>query len=543
MFALAIYIGIYSYLIFLLGAVGLIYKPLVIIVTLIFFLFLIIFYRQRFQPPLKELNIKILSASIRKNRLFSFMVLIIFVQALVNLVGVLGPEISFDSLWYHLTLPKLYILNHGLFFHLGAKMVYSVMPKLIEMLYASAMILTNDSFAKLIHFSFGILILIAIYKISRKFVSKEFSILAAAVFYANLVVGWESITAYVDLARGFYELLAIWGFINWFETKQKKWLIISAVVLGLAVTVKLVAAFSLLIFLALFVYKKFMQNEQWLSVIKNYLIFFILTFIVPLPWFIFSYLKTGNPFYPYLSNVGAGSSATFKFISFPNVLSFPSDAYNFFLGLNDPISPVYLIVLPLVIVMLKRFDLRAKFLIIYASIALAIWYLTEQVWGGRFILPYLPVFSILTAFIIAKVQMKRLRIFLIITVIFISLISIGYRGIANAKFLPVVLGKESKAEFLTKYLNFSFGDFYDTDNYFRNHLTKNDTVLLFGFGKLYYIGFNFIDSSWVKKGDRFNYIAVQDGIMPERFSDWKEIYYNKLTKVKLYTKEGQICVY
>jgi hypothetical protein len=109
--------------------------------------------------------------------------------------------------------------------------------------------------------------------------------------------------------------------------------------------------------------------------------------------------------------------------------------------------------------------------------------------------------------------------------------------------LPVVLGNETKAEFLTKYLNFSFGDFYDTDNYFKNHLTKQDTVLLLGFGKLYYVDFNFIDSTWVKKGDKFNYIAVQNGILPKRFSDWHQIYYNKLTKVKLYTLGGKICVY
>ncbi len=543
MFALAIFIGIYSYLIFSLGVFGLLYQSLVLIITVVYFFVLVILYRAKLKDLIRQINIQNLVHEFTGKKMFGIGMLIILVQALINLIGVFGPEISFDSLWYHLTLPKMYIENHGLFYLPGAKMVYSVMPKLTEMLYASAMILANDSFAKLIHFSFGILILIAIYKISRKFVSKEFSILATAVFYANLVVGWESITAYVDLARGFYELLAIWGFINWFETKQKKWLIISAVILGLAVTVKMVAAFSLLIFLVLFVYKKFIQNEQWLSVIKNYLIFFILTFIVPLPWFIYSFINTGNPLYPYLSNVQAGTSSTFQFISSPNILSFPSDAYNFFLRLNDPISPVYLIVLPLVIVMFKRFDLRVKFLIIYASIALAIWYLTEQVQGGRFILPYLPVFSILVVLVIEKVQFRRLRTFLIVVVILISIISLGYRSIANTKFLPVVLGKETKVEFLTKYLNYSFGDFYDTDNYFKNHITKDDMVLLFGFGKLYYVDFNFIDSSWVKKGDRFNYIAVQDGILPVRFSDWKEIYYNKLTKVKLYTKEGQMCVY
>jgi hypothetical protein len=543
MFTLAIIIGIYSYLIFLIGIFDLIYQPLVLILTIIYFFVLLVIFRVKLITLFKQIKPRNLIYEFASKKLFSFGIFIILVQALINLIGVFGPEISFDSLWYHLTLPKMIIQNHGLFFLSGEKMVYSVMPKLTEMLYIPAMLFANDSFAKLIHFSFGILILIAIYKISRKFMSKEFSILAAVILYANLVVGWESITAYVDLSRGFFELLALWGIINWIETNKKKWLITSAIILGLAVTVKLVAAFSLIIFMALFIYKQVINKGKWTMVIKNYSLFAFTTMLIPMPWFIFSFLKTGNPFYPSFSIVQAGSSQVFQFISFPHFLSIFTDAYNFFLRLNDPISPIYLIVLPLFILGFKKFNSRLKLLSIYSIIALTIWYLTEQVQGGRFMLPYLPVFSILAAYLISVVKSKNLGRFLIIVVIIVSLISIGYRGIANAKFLPVVLGRETKAEFLTKYLNYSFGDFYDTDNYFKTHITKNDTVLLLGFGKLYYVDFNYIDSTWVKKGDKFNYIAIQNAILPKRFSDWKQIYYNKLTKVKLYSKEGKICVY
>jgi len=540
MFALAILIGIYYYLIFFLGILGLLNKPLVLTTTVVYFLTLAIFYREKLRSIFRSFDIKILSAGIEKNKLFSFIAFVILTQVLINLIGVFGPEISFDALWYHLTLPKLYIAGGHIFHIPGSSLYYSDMPKLTEMLYASAMILVNDTMAKLIHFSFGILVLVAIYKISRKFMSKEFSVLACAIFYANLVVGWESITAYIDLSRTFFEVMALWGFLNWLESKQKKWLIVSGIILGLAVTAKLIAAFSLLIFLALFIYKKFLQKEKWPSVIKNYLIFCFLTIIVPLPWLIFSYLNTGNPLYPYFTTQLADSGKT---LVLPNLFNFFGDFYNFFLKLNDPISPIYLVSLPLFILGLRKFNSKLKILSLYSILAIVIWYLTEQARGGRFILPYLPIFSILAGYVVSKVKQQQLKIFLITIIIVISLISIGYRGIANAKFVPVILGRETKAEFLTKYLNFSFGDFYDTDGYFKNHLTKNDTVLLYGFGKLYYVDFNFIDASWVKKSDQFNYIAVQSGILPKRFSDWQEIYYNKLTKVKLYNKGGKQWVY
>jgi hypothetical protein len=158
-------------------------------------------------------------------------------------------------------------------------------------------------------------------------------------------------------------------------------------------------------------------------------------------------------------------------------------------------------------------------------------------------LPYLPIVSILAAYVISQLRQKYLKVFLIIVIIFVGLISIGYRSEANAKFIPVIIGRESKAQFLTKYLNFSYGDFYDTDGYFQKHIKTSDRVLLIGFHNLYYVNFPFVDSSWVKKGDGFNYIAVQNTFLPKRFSDWHKIYYNSLTKVALYAKDGKKCAY
>ena len=124
-------------------------------------------------------------------------------------------------------------------------------------------------------------------------------------------------------------------------------------------------------------------------------------------------------------------------------------------------------------------------------------------------------------------------------IIFSALITMFYRSVANAKYIPVILGRETKEKFLTDHLNFSFGDFYDTDGYFQKNITLNNTVLLYGFHNLYYVDFPFIDSSWVKKGDRFDYIAVQNGEIPKRFSYWNLVYYNPKTNVRLYSLGGQ----
>lgn len=532
MFEIAFIIGIYSYLVFALGILGILYKNNIIAATIIYLGF-VLFYLFKTKKILKP-------AKINFDKISVFLIFLVILQVLINLIGVLGPEISFDSLWYHLTLPKLYLINHSISHISGGLLYYSDMPKLTEMLYVAGISLANETLAKIIHFSFGLLILFSIYKISRKFLSEKFSLIAVLIFYSSLVVGWESITAYVDLSRTFFELMAFWGFLNWIEKRNYKWIAVSGLMLGLAITTKIVAVSSIAIFLALFLYDAFLKKRGITKLVKEVSVFVFLAVIVPLPWFIFSLIHTSNPFYPAFSKNSLDVGQVFVLPHFQFVLK---DIYNFFLNLNDPISPLYLILLPVIIIVFRKFDSKGKLLLLYSSLAIVIWYLALEKQGGRFIMPYLPVVSILTAYSIDKLKDKKLELIIMIAIVVVGLSSIFYRGLANKKYIPVLLGRESKSEFLAKNLNFSFGDFYDTDGYFARMIKSSDRVLLLGFHNLYYVNFPFIDSSWVKKGDKFNYIAVQNSIIPDKFSDWKEIYYNKMTKIKLYSKGGETWVY
>lgn len=506
MFTLALLIGIYSYIIFLLGLSGLLYKSYIVLLTAIYILLAVCFCRKILHRTLR----------IPKTGLFlKLLIILIVLQAVTNFIGAIGPELGFDALWYHLTLPKIYIINHSVDYVAGGLFYYSAMPKLTEMLYISALSFGTETIAKLIHFSFGILSLVALYNLSRKFLSKTSSVLVLVLFYSNLVVGWMSITAYIDLARTFFEIMALWAYLMWVEKKEKKWLIESAVMLGLAISTKLLALSSLLIFIFLIII--------FTRKITNVLMCLFFALLIPLPWFIFSFIHTGNPIYPFFTNI---YPVKFNF----NLIN-P-------LNLSDPISPLYVIFLPIAIFLYKKSKPALKTVSLYSFLAVLAWYLTPPTGGGRFILPYLPVFSIITISIIKMIKIAGIRRIFVGTVIVLALFSIIYRGVANLKYVPVILGKETKAQFLSNHLNFSFGDFYDTDEYFTKKIKTEDMVLLYGFHNLYYVNFPFIDSSFVKKGDMFNYIAVQGDNLPERFKFWNLIYYNKITNVKLYSMGG-----
>lgn len=527
MFTSAILIGIYSYIIFGLGLLGILYKSYISLTTFIFGLLTFYFYKKKIKSELfqyfkvlrqkQKAKIKIA----KRNWLLIIVFFIIALQGIVNFIGALGPELGFDALWYHLTLPKIYLQNHSIFHIPGGLLYYSTMPKLTEMLYMAGLAFGSEIFAKVIHFSFGIATLIALYGLSRKFLSKTSSFLVLVLFYSNLVVGWMSITAYVDLARTFFEVMALWGFVNWTEKKDKKWIIIPAVLLGLAISTKLLALGSILIFAVLIII--------FTHKIVDVLTYCFFALLVPLPWFIFSYIHTGNPVYPFFTNI---YPVKFNFTLFNP------------LNLSDPISPLYIIFIPIAALSYRKLSLRLKLISLYSFLAIIIWYLTPQTGGGRFILPYLPAFSLTTIVVINMIRQIAIRNIFIGLIMILALFSVIYRGAANLRYIPAIFGQESKSQFLANHLNFSFGDFYDTDGYLTKNIKKTDVVLLYGFHNLYYVNFPFIDSSYVKKGDMFNYIAVQgNNNLPQRFKFWNLIYYNKKTNVRLYSIGGLKWIY
>jgi 4-amino-4-deoxy-L-arabinose transferase-like glycosyltransferase len=528
MFVLASLIGIFSYLIFVLGVSGLLYKNIIISVTLIYWGSILgyFFYTKKKNNLKFKNNFKNLSV------LSKILLLLIILQAFVNLIGALGPELSFDSLWYHLTLPKIFLENNRIFHISGGLLYYSDIPKNIEMLFAVSLAFGNEVLAKLVHFVFGLLTMLTIFKISRKFFNIELSLLSCIIFYSSLLVGWESITAYVDLGTAFFTAVSVYLFINWLDKKNNKYLLYTALITGLTIATKTISLNLIFIFAALIIIFGVKEKFSFKKIIFQLISFIFISVITALPWFIFAFANTGNPLYPLFD----------PNITIINTVSL-LPLLNMFIFSQDPINPIYAILLPLIIVYFLRFDFKLRMLSLFTLFALIFWVLDSEIGGARFFLPYLPSLSVISVAAVNNIKYLKFKNYLIILVVIISLISIGYRFVANVKYLPVILGRESKSQFLTTHLNFSFGDFYDTDNYFKTHIKQTDKVLLYGFHNLYYVNFPFIDSSFAEGGDRFNYIAVLDGNILPRFQNWRKIYYNNLTKVSLYSLGGKQWVY
>ncbi len=528
MFSLGIIIASLSYVLFFLGVAGFFYQSVILVI--IFFwtavLMLLSYFRLK-----SNINTATLMSLLQSPVLY-----LLLLQASINLLGALGPELAFDSLWYHLTIPKIYLQTHSVIYVPGNLLYYSAMPKLIEIIFAAGLALGSEIPAKLMHFGFGILSLFVIYKVARIKFSPKTSIIACLIFYSNLLVGWESITAFVDLGRVFFELLALFSVINFYKTKKIKWVAMTGLMIGFATAVKLLAVSSLFILAILIniVAIKYVKSIKKIIYINVIYAGIFLTTVAP--WLLFSYLNTGNPFFPLFSNLLLTPSISFDLRHFLTYI------WNLFVVSNDPISPIYLITLPLIPFILKKTKNEAKIIAFYSIGGILLAYFIPYTDVARYTLSYLAGLSVFALFILDNYKNSQISKVIFGVVIACSLFSIFYRAAANIKFVPVILGAESKNEFLIKNLNFSFGDFYDTNGNIKNIVGENN-VLIYGVHNLYYVDFNYIHESWVQKGQTVKYILVQNGEIPKKFTDWEIVYENNITHVKLYTTKNTVWVY
>src|ERR1700691_819583 len=129
MFTFSFLLLLYSYGIFVLGIFGILTKFNIIFLTIIWFILLVFFERRSVLFLYNEIRQKkFIVKDVYKNPVCLPLVLLILL-AVINLMGALGPELAFDSLWYHLTLPKLYLLHHAVYHIPGGLLYYSDMPK------------------------------------------------------------------------------------------------------------------------------------------------------------------------------------------------------------------------------------------------------------------------------------------------------------------------------------------------------------------------------------------------------------------------------
>jgi 4-amino-4-deoxy-L-arabinose transferase-like glycosyltransferase len=130
--------------------------------------------------------------------------------------------------------------------------------------------------------------------------SKNWGLLGFLIFFSTPAVARLSTTAHIDLGIVFFATASALAFVRWRDDDymDAKWLILSAVCMGLAAGSKYNALIAWLFLNLMIVFYYSRDTENGLPALEHGVAFFAIALLVVFPWFIKNYIQTGNPIYP-----------------------------------------------------------------------------------------------------------------------------------------------------------------------------------------------------------------------------------------------------
>ena len=322
------------------------------------------------------------------------------------LIGALAPEVEYDALWYHLDLVKRYLAD-GTLLDFPCQYV-SHYPMGTELMFGYGLALGDQVAAKLVHFGFGVLFVLATYRLGTQVGSRRVALLAAAIVAVTPTVTWEATTAYVELGTAFLVTLALGWVIRYAGDRSRATLVVAALFAGLGLATKTLAAIALAPLAILVV---LVTRAGAVRRVLTGAAFFAAALVPALPWFVKAQLETGNPVFPNAYGVFGADSGVWtaqadaaqqafydKFgysDGFGSFLALPWDVTMHGAAFGGCIGVAFLILLPLAL--LRRpsrpLVLTALFCIGY----LALWASPLSSLQMRFVVPVLGALAVVAA--------------------------------------------------------------------------------------------------------------------------------------------------
>ena len=226
----------------------------------------------------------------------------VFVTAIflaVSFIAALAPETEYDALWYHLELPRQWLLAGRPVDNVTEYV--SLYPMGFDLLFGIALAFGSDSAARLIQWSCLGLSTLLLIRAARRVAGPQTGWLAAAVFAAGPTVLWEATTAYVDLALATYTLAGAVALLEWIDRREDQWLRVAGVMLGFGCAIKHLGLVALMASVLVFVISQRSTLLPRILEVARWLI------VVPLlmggPWYARAWAAARNPVAPMLVNV------------------------------------------------------------------------------------------------------------------------------------------------------------------------------------------------------------------------------------------------
>lgn len=414
----------------------------------------------------------------------------------IALVGCFTPPTLFifpigqtewDSLAYHLADPKIYIRAHRILYIPWES--HSNFAFTAEMWYAIGLLFNSVPLAKLFHLTCGIGACLGAYAIGLRHLGHRSGLAAALLLAGSAPILAEAGTSYVDLAATFYSTLTLLTLLNGAATRNWRWITpSSAILMGFTLSCKALALTSLAMFAAGILLWLLVRQKQPIGrALGGTAGWCALSLSVGAPWYVKSYIWTGDPVFPFgwalfrnshwntinaaqysASNLSFGLGhkpidlifapwnvtmyplpghlpATYAYLTVPTASVQPFNNFQSLLIAVPVIFVTSLITLPFL-----KATQAVRALSLYAAISFVLWFVSMQY--VRYLLPLFPVLALLSAWsIVQLIKMRRFSGYALAALAALSLCFTLYCGLWLAKLeFPVATGNESQSAFLLR---------------------------------------------------------------------------------------------
>jgi 4-amino-4-deoxy-L-arabinose transferase-like glycosyltransferase len=403
---------------------------------------------------------------------------------LLTLIGALAParDNDYDSLVYHLAMPKVYVRDASI--HPVPWLTHSNFPFTLEMLYTVGLLAGDQSLAKLFHFGCGWLAALAVFGFARRWWGSLAGWVGAAIFAAAPLAAWQMMTAYIELGLALYAFLALAALGRArrepaeglpYSPVDAGWLWVAALMCGWALGVKMLGGAALIFALVALLWGLRTAPERARAV-GRIALFALIAAAIASPWYIKSYLWTGNPVYPFFYEVFDGKfwtserardytaaqkafgmgSGPLSFLLLPwNLTMQPRWFFDLPGSLREfnvyitVFGPAFLALLP-TLILTGRVGPGGRLALWFALVFAVIWFSLTQ--NGRYLVPILPGLSACAGAAAARLLQRRWLLSsaaaLVLGLSFVSGLVPAYMLAAPAA--RVALGMESQTDYLMR---------------------------------------------------------------------------------------------
>ncbi len=225
---------------------------------------------------------------------------------LITLVAALAPpaDNDWDGLAEHLAQAEIYARTatyQPLWYD-----HHSHFPAAVQLLFTVGVLFQGAALAKLFHWLFGVICLGAACAIAHRFIGASAAKWTALVVASTPLVGWLMQIGYVDLSTAAYGLLALWAFLAWRERPSARGAALCGLMAGGMMATKMQGIPLFGVLFAAILVQGVLGRIRPRTQAKSLVAAGVAAFLVAGPWYIKTWVLTGNPVYPFAYDVFGG---------------------------------------------------------------------------------------------------------------------------------------------------------------------------------------------------------------------------------------------